>query len=95
MRKKYHVTGGHIKEQKRPKKPKTGKEYNKYAAVRVQAGPDLLMQSLDVPLTPEQSDRIMELVEYGWERRDIAQELGLPKTRVNHEIIRRKGGGAA
>jgi len=56
---------------------------------------DVVMQGLDVALTLEQSNRIVELAEYGWLRSDISKELGIPKTRVNHELIRRKGGGAA
>ncbi|MCP1134352.1 hypothetical protein NKT34_13690 [Paenibacillus polysaccharolyticus] len=56
---------------------------------------DVVMQGLGVALTPEQSNRIVELTEYGWLRSDIAKELGIPKTRVNHELVKRKGGGAA
>lgn len=54
------------------------------------------MASLDIPLSPEQSDMIIELYDYGWLRSDIAKEVGVPKTRVNHElIVKRRGGGAA
>ncbi|MNP68333.1 hypothetical protein D3C76_1642700 [compost metagenome] len=54
------------------------------------------MASLDIPLTAEQSDLIIELYDFGWLRSDIAKEVGVPKTRVNHElIVKRRGGGAA
>ncbi|MEI2285005.1 hypothetical protein [Paenibacillus polysaccharolyticus] len=96
MIKKWYRTGGQIKEQKRMKKPKTDREYKNYVSIRrSEPEADRLMASLEVPLTQEQSDRIVELAEYGWLRSDIAKELGLPKTRVNHELVIRKGGGAA
>lgn len=97
MRKKYFASGGQIKEQKQAKKPKTDREYKKYVSIRrSEPGSDRLMASLDVPLTPEQSNRIIELADYGWLRSDIAKEVGVPKTRVNHElIVKRRGGGAA
>lgn len=94
MKRKYFANNGQVKEQKKPKKPKTGKEYNK-VSIRVQPEPDRLMHSLDVPLTAEQTARILELHDYGWLRSDIAKELGIPKTRVNHELMQQKGGGAA
>lgn len=96
MKKKHWASGGQIKEQKQAKKPKTDREYKKYVSIRrSEPGSDRLMASLEVPLPREQSDRIVELAEYGWLRSDIAKELGIPKTRVNHELVRRRGGGAA
>ncbi|MGR6546286.1 hypothetical protein [Paenibacillus tundrae] len=96
MKKKHWASGGQIKEQK-PKKPKSDKGYKNYVSIRrSESRTDRLMESLDVPLTPEQSDRIVELADYGWLRSDIAKEVGVPKTRVNHELmVKRKGGGAA
>ena len=96
MRRKRHSTGGQIKEQK-PKKPKSDKGYKNYVSIRrSESRTDRLTASLDVPLTPEQSSRIIELADYGWLRSDIAKEVGVPKTRVNHElIVKRRGGGAA
>lgn len=99
MRKKWYKAGGQIKEQKQTKKPmgrQAGEEYKMYVQTRKEPEADRLMASLDVPLTPEQSNRIVELAEYGWLRSDIAKEVGVPKTRVNHElIVKRRGGGAA
>jgi hypothetical protein len=96
MRKKYFASGGQIKEQKQAKKPKTDREYKKYVSIRrSEPGSDRLTESLEVPLPQEQSDMIVELYDYGWLRSDIAKKVGLPKTRVNHELFKRKGGGAA
>lgn len=96
MKKKWFRAGGQIKEQKQTRKPKSDREYKKYVSIRrSEPRVDLLMASLDVPLTPEQSNRIVELADYGWLRSDIAKEVGIPKTRVNHELVKRKGGGAA
>lgn len=98
MIKKYYKAGGKIKEQKRTKKTqgrKKGEEYKMYVKTRVEPGPDLLIASLDVPIAQEKSDRIVELYDFGWLRSDIAREVGLPKARVNHELHKRKGGGAA
>lgn len=96
MKKKHWASGGQIKEQKQAKKPKTDREYKKYVSIRrSEPGSDRLMASLEVPLPREQSDKIVELYDYGWLRSDIAKEVGLPKTRVNHELFKRKGGGAA
>ncbi|KAA8747123.1 hypothetical protein [Paenibacillus sp. UASWS1643] len=97
MRKKWYRAGGQNPEQKQPKKPKSDRENKNYVSIRrSEPGADRLMESLDVPLTPEQSSRIVELADYGWLRSDIAKEVGVPKTRVNHElIVKRRGGGAA
>lgn len=95
MRKKYFAAGGQIKEQKQAKKPKTDREYKNYVSIRTEPEADRLTASLEVPLPREQSDMIVELYDYGWLRSDIAKEVGLPKTRVNHELFKRKGGGAA
>ncbi|UPK42482.1 hypothetical protein [Paenibacillus pabuli] len=96
MKNWYH--GSQLKEQKptnKPKGRKPGEEYKMYVKTTKNPEADRLMASLEVPLPQEQSDRIVELAEYGWLRSDIAKELGIPKTRVNHELVRRKGGGAA
>ncbi|MGF6352470.1 hypothetical protein ABIE27_000366 [Paenibacillus sp. 4624] len=96
MRKKHWAAGGQIKERKSTRKGRQkGEQYKMYVKTKVEPGPDLIIQSLEVPLTTEQSNRIVELAEYGWLRSDIAKEVGIPKTRVNHELVKRKGGGAA
>lgn len=99
MKKKHWASGGQIKEQKQTKKPigrQQGEQYKGYVKTRKEPEADKLMASLDIPLSPEQSDMIIELYDYGWLRSDIAKEVGVPKTRVNHElIVKRRGGGAA
>lgn len=97
MKKKHWASGGQIKERKQTKQGRQkGEHYKTYVKTRVEPGPDFVMASLDIPLTPEQSNRIIELADYGWLRSDIAKEVGVPKTRVNHElIVKRRGGGAA
>ena len=96
MRKKHWTAGGQIKERKSTRKGRQkGEQYKMYVKTKVEPGPDLILQSLDVPLSKAKSDKIMELYDFGWLRSDIAKEVGVPKTRVNHELVKRKGGGAA
>ncbi|OZS78944.1 hypothetical protein CF394_03530, partial [Tetzosporium hominis] len=71
MIKKWYRAGGQIKEQKQAKKTKTDREYKKYVSIRrSEPEADRLMASLEVPLPREQSDRIVELSDYGWLRSD-------------------------
>lgn len=86
MIKKHYGTSTQIRDTKQ------GKGKGK----KQQPNADVVMKGLDVALTPEQSDKIWELYDHGWLRSDIAKEVGVPKTRVNHElIVKRRGGGAA
>jgi hypothetical protein len=76
MIKHQYRTGGAIKEAKQPD-PK----------IEVKKGPDLVIAELYKPLPAEVSQRIFELDSQGVSRSQIARQVGIPKTRVVHELI--------
>ncbi|MGG1673543.1 hypothetical protein ACIFOE_23460 [Paenibacillus sp. NRS-1783] len=76
MIKRQYRSGGQIKESKHPD-PKS----------EVKAGPDLVIEGLHKPLPEATHKRIFELDSQGVSRSKIAREVGIPKTRVIHELI--------
>jgi hypothetical protein len=51
------------------------------------AAPDMIMADLHMSLSPEFSRRIWELDWNGVPRSQFARQVGIPKTRVVHELI--------
>ncbi|MCP3808454.1 hypothetical protein NLX78_14540 [Paenibacillus sp. Lou8.1] len=77
MRKHQYRSGDSIKEEKQPN-PKN----------EVKRGPDTLIDVLYKPLPDEVRQTIINLDNKGVSRSQIARQLGIPKTRVIHELMK-------
>ncbi|KAF6569072.1 hypothetical protein G9G53_22550 [Paenibacillus sp. EKM206P] len=76
MIKHQYRPGGSIKEAKQPS-PKN----------EVKKGPDTLIERLYKPLPDEIRQTIINLDNQGVSRSQIARQVGIPKTRVVHELM--------
>jgi hypothetical protein len=77
MIKRQYRTGGSIKEAKQPNHKN-----------EIKKGSDLIIAELYKPLPDEISQRIFELDSQGVSRSQIARQVGIPKTRVVHELMK-------
>ncbi|MGR6127870.1 hypothetical protein [Paenibacillus sp. SER-28] len=77
MIKHQYRTGGSIKEAKQPSSKN-----------EIKRGPDTLIEGFYQPLPDEVRQTIIDLDNQGVSRSQIARQVGIPKTRVIHELMK-------